>query len=68
MGVSDFLKHFFKRIAQPMGTPDGSTVTGLKVFFHDGPTVTGGTGAVSVSNADGTGTFSGSGQSYFEYV
>jgi len=54
-------------VAQPMGTPDGTTVTGLKVFFHSGPTVTGGTGSVTVSNADGTGTFTGSAQPYFEY-
>jgi hypothetical protein len=54
-------------IAQPMGTPDGSTVTGLKVFFHSGPTVTSGSGTVSVANADGTGTFTAANQPYFEY-
>src|SRR5207253_464198 len=32
--------------AQPLGTPDGNTVTGVKVFFSSGPTVTSGTGTV----------------------
>jgi hypothetical protein len=50
-----------------MGTPDGSTVDGVKVFFDEGPTVTSGTGAVTVLNPDGTGTFTGSGQPYFNY-
>jgi hypothetical protein len=51
-----------------MGTPDGTTVTGIKVFFHSGPTVTSGDGTVSVANADGTGTFTASEpQPYFEY-
>jgi hypothetical protein len=54
-------------IAQPMGTPDGTTVTGIRVFFHSGPTVTSGTGTVSVANEDGTGAFTSSGQPYFEY-
>jgi hypothetical protein len=50
-----------------LGTTDGSTVTGVKVFFHAGPTVTGGTGTASVSNADGTGTFTAANQPYFLY-
>jgi hypothetical protein len=54
-------------IAQPMGTPDGTTVTGIKVFFHSGPTVTSGTGTVTVANSDGTDTFTGAEQPYFEY-
>ena len=55
-------------IAQPMGTPDGTTVTGIRVFFHSGPTVMSGTGGpVAVSNADGTGTFTAASQPYFEY-
>ncbi len=56
-------------IAQPMGTPDGTTVTGIKVFFHSGPTVTSSNGGtVEVSNYDGTGTFTASQpQPYFEY-
>jgi hypothetical protein len=50
-----------------MGTSDGSTVDGVKVFFYEGPTVTSGTGTVTVLNPDGTGTFTGSGQPYFNY-
>src|SRR5439155_9992019 len=57
------------RTAQPMGTADGSTgdAAGIRVFFQDGPTATAGTGAVSVSNADGQGNFTGSNQAYFRY-
>lgn len=56
--------------AQPMGTADGSNpdANGVRVFFHSGPTVTNGTGTVTVSNADGTGTFTGTNQPYFQYA
>src|SRR5213080_3889946 len=56
-------------IAQPMNTADGTTpdAGGVKVFFNSGPTVTGGTGVVSVANPDGTGAFTGSSQEYFQY-
>ena len=56
-------------LAQPMNTADGATADtgGVKVFFNSGPRVTGGTGAVSVLNADGTGTFTGTGQPFFTY-
>src|SRR5438477_1919143 len=56
-------------IAQPMNSADGTTpdAGGIKVFFNSGPTVTGGTGTVSVANATGTGTFTGSNQEYFQY-
>jgi alpha-tubulin suppressor-like RCC1 family protein len=54
-------------LADPLGTPDGSTPTGIRVFFHTLPVVTAGTGSASVSNADGSGTFTGSAQPYFEY-
>ena len=50
-----------------LGTPDGSTVTGVKVFFYSGPTVTSGSGTVTVANPDGTGTFTGTNQPYFLY-
>src|SRR2546425_792155 len=53
--------------AQLLGTPDASIVTGVKVFFHSGPTVTSGTGTVTVANADGVGTFLGTDQLYFLY-
>jgi hypothetical protein len=48
----------------PMATTDGSTAAadGVRVFFHTGPT-----NGVTVNNADGTGTFTASGQPYHEY-
>jgi hypothetical protein len=52
---------------QYMGTTDGATVDGVKIFFHSGPTVTSGSGTVTVSNPDGTDTFTASGQPYFAY-
>src|SRR2546430_4070324 len=56
-------------IAQPMSTADGTTpdAGGIKVFFHSGPTVTGGTGTVSLVNFDGVGTFTAANQEYFLY-
>jgi hypothetical protein len=56
-------------IAQPMNTADGATpdAGGIKVFFNSPPTVTGGTGTVSVANFDGTGTFTQANQEYFLY-
>jgi len=54
-------------LGQPLGTPDGITTTGVRVFFHAGPTVTSGSGAVTVLNADGTGMFTGSNQPFHEY-
>jgi hypothetical protein len=56
-------------ITQGLGSPDGGiTTTGVRVFHHTGPNVTSGTGTVTVNNADGTGTFTGSNQPYFEYL
>ena len=56
-------------IAQPMNTADGFNpdAGGIKVFFNAPPAVTGGTGTVSVANADGTGTFTASNQDFFLY-
>lgn len=54
-------------LAQHMGTPDGTTVTGVKVFFERLPAATGGSGDVTVANADGRGGFTGLDQPYFEY-
>src|SRR5438445_6826298 len=53
--------------AVPLGTPDGMTVSGVKVFFYSGPVVVSGTGTVTVANADGTGAFTGTSQPYFFY-
>ena len=54
---------------QALGTTDGATpaAEGVRVFFHAGPDVTGGTGTVSVANPDGVGTFTGTGQPFFQY-
>lgn len=55
-----------------IGTPDGTTVTGMKVFFHEGPTAIGyaapgDTGSVTVNNPDGYGKYSKAGQPYHFY-
>lgn len=54
---------------EAMGTPDGTVADpeGIQVFFSSGPNVTSGTGSMSVANADGTGTFTGTNQPYFAY-
>lgn len=54
-------------LSQAMGTPDGTTATGIRVFFADGPTVTGGAGEVTLANPDGVGEFTAANQPYFEY-
>ncbi|WP_420125692.1 hypothetical protein [Longimicrobium sp.] len=54
-------------LGQRMGTPDGTTATGVRVFFDRLPTATTGTGEVTVANADGHGGFTGLNQPYFEY-
>lgn len=55
-------------IEQPMGTTDGTTLdpNGIRVFFHSGPTTTGGTGVVSVV-PDGFATFTAAGQPFYQY-
>ncbi|HVG44197.1 MAG TPA: hypothetical protein VM890_05680 [Longimicrobium sp.] len=54
-------------LKQNIGTTDGSTVTGVDVFFA-ALNVTNGTGSVAVSNYDGTGTFTATNQRYFHYA
>lgn len=55
-------------LSEAMGTLNGvDLTTGVRVFFHDGPTTTGGTGTVTLANADGTDNFTASGQPYFLY-
>ena len=55
--------------AQPMATTDGTTpdAGGIKVFVHSGPTATSGFGTITVANPDGSGTFTGSNQPYWQY-
>ncbi len=45
----------------------GGTGQGVDVFFVTAPTVTGGTGTVTVNNPTGNATFSAAGQDYFHY-
>lgn len=54
-------------ISQGLGSADGLTITGIRVFFHSGPSVTSGTGTVTVANADSTGTFTASNQPVHTY-
>ncbi len=53
-------------LKQSIGTLNGTTVTGVKVFITDFH-ATAGTGTVSVANADGTGNFTAPNQPYFNY-
>lgn len=55
-------------IPQPLGTADGAApdVNGVRVFFQDGPAVTGGTGTASVV-PDGFATFTAAGQAFYQY-
>jgi hypothetical protein len=50
-----------------MGTTDGMAVAPIRVFFQLQPTLLTGTGTITVANADGTDTFTASGQPYFQY-
>ncbi|HSU12781.1 hypothetical protein [Longimicrobium sp.] len=52
-------------LTQRMGS-DGTTVSGISVFFATGPNVTAGTGFVEMAGGD-VGTFSASGQPFFFY-
>lgn len=54
-------------LSQAMGTPDGTTVSGVRVFFNEMPAATVGAGEVTVQNADGEGSFTGVGQPYHAY-
>ena len=50
---------------QPIGT-DGTTPSGVRVFFNSGPTATDGTGMVTVLT-DSVGTFLAANQPYYKY-
>jgi hypothetical protein len=69
-GIFSFDATVTNLIPQALGTNDGTAPdsTGVRVFFHDGPTVTVGTGIASVANADGTATFTDVNQPYFQYM
>ena len=59
-------------IRQAIGTTDGTTVApeGVRVFFHQQPVITldpGGSGSVSIRNADGEELFLASSTPYYQY-
>jgi hypothetical protein len=58
------------RGAQPLGTANGTTphADAIRVAIVTGPTVTGGTGTVTVANPDGTATITAANQPYFSYT
>ena len=59
---------FQNLLVNRMGTADGTTRTGIMAFVSQGPTITGGSGAaVTLLNADSTGTFTAANQRYFFY-
>jgi len=57
-------------LRQAIGTTDGVTAdpSGVKVFFYQEPTVTSGTGVITIDNADGVGTFTAANQPFYRYV
>jgi DNA/RNA endonuclease G (NUC1) len=69
-GIFSFNATVQNLLPQAMGTRDGLAVDslGIRVFFLGQPTVTGGSGSASVANPTGVGTFTGSGQPYFQYT
>jgi len=56
-------------IPQKIGTTDGTTIAadGVRAFFSSGPTVTAGSGTITVV-PDGYGAFTGPNQPYYEYA
>jgi DNA/RNA endonuclease G (NUC1) len=52
-----------------LGTADGVNLhaDGIRIFFAAGPTVTSGSGSISVADADGVGSFTGATQPYYQY-
>lgn len=61
-----FTAYLQNLLKQSVGTLNGTTVTGVKVFVTDFHATTG-TGTVSVANADGIGNFTAPNQPYFNY-
>jgi len=53
---------------QLLGTPDGVAVSGVRVFFYIEPVAVTGAGPVTVLNVDGTSTFLGTEQPFFQYA
>ncbi len=69
-GVFQFGAALTNLLPEGIGTPDGvmADTAGLTVFFGSAPTATGGSGNVSIANADGSKPFTGFGtRPYFRY-
>jgi hypothetical protein len=69
-GMFTFDVTVYNGIGQPIGTSDAATLApdagGVRVFFEQGPVVSGGVGTVSVI-PDGFGVFTAAGQPYYQY-
>ncbi|HZG42184.1 MAG TPA: hypothetical protein VEY93_04415, partial [Longimicrobium sp.] len=65
-GVFSFDVSVQNLMAQPLGTVDGTTATGIRVFFTGAPSTTGGNGVVTVL-ADSNGVFTAPNQPYYKY-
>jgi hypothetical protein len=55
-------------LQKTIGVDSTSAVVGVRVFFNQKPTVTSGSGTVTLTNADGLDTFTGSNQPYYTYA
>ncbi|HEU0052706.1 MAG TPA: invasin domain 3-containing protein, partial [Longimicrobium sp.] len=69
-GVLAFNTTVKNLLPQAMGLDSATgavNANGVRVFFHDGPNVTGGTGVMTVADEDGVETFTGSNQSFYRY-
>lgn len=55
-------------LQKTIGVDSTSAVVGVRVFFDQKPTVTSGSGTVTLANADGLDTFTGSNQPYYTYA
>src|ERR1700722_2039979 len=57
-------------MAQPLGTMNGSTAApqGTRIFVIAGPTVTSGTGTITIPSDSGTATFTAPNQPYWQYT
>jgi hypothetical protein len=54
-------------LGQPVGTENGTTPTGIRIFFYTPPAASVGSGSVEIKNPDGTDIFTEAGQPYFLY-
>jgi hypothetical protein len=70
-GTGDFTFNLTvrNRIPQPIGTTNGVALdpAGVRVFFHSGPSVSGGTGTVDVPTPDGFESYTAPNQPYYQY-